>query len=1009
MSAPCVLIFRYHLLSTLRLSALVLALQARWALYSRRKDEPLQLKPVQIPLLVSLGHYATERSKVPDLSLRAFLEQELAKFPIPGLPQFIIDQLKAGNCLILLDGLDEVSDQQMRQQVQAAIRTFLLENRDPIEKTSAFNRCLVTSRVAGYDQAAFPGVPHFTIAELTDSQVERFLPRWYQANLRQAREGRTRLHADQQHTLVRDANTLASRLSSAIQEHQGLRDLAENPLLLTLLAVMQQNSIELPRQRVELYQTVTKTLLENRNLARNLPTIPEAQALQRLGPLAFWLQEHSNSFARRSDIETMLRAAIAQDGGSAEEIEAELAIFLARIRERTGLFLQRTADYFGFYHRTFQEYFAARYLLARLGRGSPEEIADLVQRARHPNDLWREPFLLAVAYKSGEDQQLASEVIRTLLTSGPDAEKARQQHDLLLAAECVVEAKPLTIDPTLQSEIVERLLELYKEALQSSTLFEVCDQIEAIMRRWLLSVPSTAYRPPIVTCFAGSLRDAAHPSRQRVILTLLLMIARRLRNAPDNVLTPLSAILLDLVGLTAQGKPKSPRTHLSSSDMLLADLALVVLSFLETRGPAGTLLPELRRSFNLHPEHLRSLASHSLERQTLLTPVVIPLEAESYQRYQSVIAQWQRLQSQLEKHAPSAKDFNICLSIQQTLLACAEEIRYPSTYHLLNLVQAEERHPEQPWQQSWQGYLVTQLESGHYISYQDVALLWLILFPEEEAMKNLFKMIETHYRGGKTPQQSYAQWFLARVSSYERHQLDEREQRFIYSKYMAARNSWLLPDLRMMRDLRDLLDLCRLHEPADMRKIHDSRLISDPVFLQRLNPKSVYINLSVLLPTHSIAEQTIKCLAGWAATPSADPQEGVDLLTILLGRMLRLLKTGEMGDVVEQEIEQLCQVITSHRQSLEVPQVRDALKELICYLPARTAQEITLLVQLAEDASKGGIVNACAIALDRTAPKTPEAWQSLESVLNSPVEDIRTMVEKRLQKLQQEASTGPSK
>ncbi len=79
---------------------------------------------------------------------------------------------------------------------------------------------------------------------------------------------------------------------------------------------MQQNSITLPRQRVELYSTVTSTLLENRNIAKNLTPIPEAEAVKRLGPLAFKMQDKGNSFALESDVKQSLTDTIAQAGGT---------------------------------------------------------------------------------------------------------------------------------------------------------------------------------------------------------------------------------------------------------------------------------------------------------------------------------------------------------------------------------------------------------------------------------------------------------------------------------------------------------------------------------------------------------------------------------------------------------------------------------------------------------------------------------------------------------------------
>ena len=427
-------------------------LLARLTLYMARRGlgQPdnlfvKQLNRPLIPILISLKDFAPELVKEPTYSLMDYIKQMLSRFSIPDLIPFIVRQLEIGECSILFDGLDEVSELRIRQQVQQAIQTFILCFRDPIVETTSFNRFIITSRVAGYDWEAFPEYRHYTIAELSLEQIENFLVRWCYLNVR-IRMGRTNRQIIEE-DIDREAGQMANRLIQAARENQSVFELAQNPLLLTLLAVMQQNSIELPRQRVELYSTIARTLLENRNILKNLPPIPEAQAVQRLGPLAFQMQARGNSFARLPEVMNSLYETIRVEGGTESDIAQEAQRFLQRIRERGGLFVQRTGDYFGFFHRTFQEYFAARYLLVLLERDRTAGIADLIAKAHQKDDLWREPFLLAVAYKSGEEGGIATEIVRQLLESSQySTDLDDRNHHLLLAAQCVIESKPLSLE-----------------------------------------------------------------------------------------------------------------------------------------------------------------------------------------------------------------------------------------------------------------------------------------------------------------------------------------------------------------------------------------------------------------------------------------------------------------------------------------------------------------------------------------------------------------------------------
>src|SRR5258708_4618865 len=123
--------------------------------------------PPLIPVLMRLGDYAAERSRSLDiaLSLSDYLKLKLDPFRLPVLASWMENCLLTGRCLLLLDGLDEISDPHLRRQVREAVATFVLDYGDT--SGTHFNLFLITSRVAGYDQAAFPDYPHFTIAELT--------------------------------------------------------------------------------------------------------------------------------------------------------------------------------------------------------------------------------------------------------------------------------------------------------------------------------------------------------------------------------------------------------------------------------------------------------------------------------------------------------------------------------------------------------------------------------------------------------------------------------------------------------------------------------------------------------------------------------------------------------------------------------------------------------------------------------------------------------------------------
>jgi len=964
---------------------------------------PGNFEPPCIPVFLSLGKYAGYRSenaaeRSVDCSLAGYLHAALAQLKLDAVASFIDGCLRDGRCLVLLDGLDEVSDLGQRAQVQEAIRTFILDNRSPATSTVRFNRFLITSRVAGYDQHAFPDYHHYTIAELTIEQIDDFLPRWCRANARRDRAFSSSSPAAFEEVVAREADEMQRKLSEAIKNNQGVRELAENPLLLTLLAVMQQNSIELPRQRIELYSVVTRTLLENRNLARGLPAIPEALAIQSLGPIAFQMQTAKNSFMREKEVLAALQQAIQE--GTPGEKEQEALEFLRRVRERGGLFVLRTGDYFGFFHRTFQEYFAARHMLNAIKDDPVGEITSLVNRARDSGDLWREPFLLAVAYQSGEDETVARRIIEMLLDTAPQSDAASRAHDILLSAACLLEAKPATIGPELERRIATALLQLYEEA-QRERKFNICDDIEDIMRRWLQGLSDEAYRPPAVMVLREAIADTQHTARQRAALTLLIVIAQLLAACPEVIFKKLVPPLLSLAGMPASGEYRPAPGLAISSSLDIVDLALAALSFIGRRGPARQLLRQVHQHFEEHPDHLHLLARYSLESGTLLTPAVVPLEFGYNWRYEPAVRRWIELRDKRTNTRVTARDLADCLDIHQALLASAEEAAYPAAAYLLRLLERSAAHPDQPWQQVWQAYLAEQMTSGSSIAYYQSILLWAMPFPAQRDLETLAARLLADLQHERNPAQRFAQRFLVMLAFDLR---DLRDQRYLrdpddLSYWRDLRNPGDLSYLRDLRNLSDLSDLSYrrnlsylsyLSDLEDLFFLRTASYMRNLGYMRNLSYTRNLSGLSYLLLTRKMSEQVMTDLA---AGNLVDSSQFVDLLTILLGRVLQMKRAQEQGEIIERELGQLVQVACDSFASAGNEEVREAALDILRYLPMRSEHEITSVLQLAERVDDERVEQACALAVEYAEPETPQARAALEAGGWSAIKPVRNAVD----------------
>ncbi|MFZ1599206.1 MAG: NACHT domain-containing protein, partial [Anaerolineae bacterium] len=268
--------------------------------------------------------------------------------------------LHSGRCLLIFDGLDEVphdARMRMRQAVGA-----LLQRWRPA-------RVLVTCRIRSYvGEAELPDFQVHTLAPLDEPRIRQFAAAWYdaQVTLRRLEAGQAR----------RKADDLAAAAVSA-----ELIELAENPMMLTAMAIIHQKEIGLPRQGVCLYKEVVEVLLrrwqKEKVGEKELTPSPALRAIlldnwrllpivQRLAYEAHQAQRQGQGAAdlpRRLALELLEQDQYLGSSARAEE-------FLDYVDQRAGLLVGQGGDLrhpttYSFPHRTFQEYLAGCYLIGQ--------------------------------------------------------------------------------------------------------------------------------------------------------------------------------------------------------------------------------------------------------------------------------------------------------------------------------------------------------------------------------------------------------------------------------------------------------------------------------------------------------------------------------------------------------------------------------------------------------------------------------------------------------------------
>ena len=419
---------------------------------ARRQSNPAteEFGEVFLPVYLRIAEYA-ERGH--GQALEDFLIANLRgrEHRDRSLPDLIQASLDRGECIVLLDGLDEVIEPSQRALISDQINS-LIHNLG-----ANGNRFVITSRVAGYRSAPLDGrVPHYRVRDMNPEQIRRFIEQWCHA------VERFQTPALAPEAQGQNAQKEIDSILHAIETNPGVRRLAANPLLLRVLALIHKTGARIPQRRIELYRLAADTLIRDWNLAKGIPRealAREADANRLLAELAAWMHENRPAgLATEGDIRRKLCEVIAplrDKEPDNPDVETEAGDFLGKIRHHTGLFVERAPRRFGFMHLTFEEYFAARWLVAR-----PPQAARRIRSKLH-RPRWEEPILLAIAFYGMEFPDAVSELVEEAILGknlgGPSPYEHILFRDLLFAVRA---AGDQDVDSALRNQLASQFIDV---------------------------------------------------------------------------------------------------------------------------------------------------------------------------------------------------------------------------------------------------------------------------------------------------------------------------------------------------------------------------------------------------------------------------------------------------------------------------------------------------------------------------------------------------------------------
>lgn len=353
---------------------------------------------------------------------------------------------RQGRLLLLLDGVDEVPLEQ-RPAVWQAIAALS-------EGPYLENRWVATCRILSFEAAEAPkGVPVQTLQPLNQAQVKQFIESWYailvEAGEKSQEQGRA----------------LAQQLQAAAKSR--LQSLAENPMLLTIMALVQTYHGTLPDERAKLYQACVETLLlrwqrhKETGTSAELPDfladlgVDQRQLEELLWEIAWKAHSRTISQEKSADI---AEAEVMQIASAHLGSYAKAEQFIRYTEQRTHLLIGyggKKERIYRFPHRTFQEYLAACYLASQ--RDFPRGAPTLAKRG----DTWREVLNLAIGtiVFNQKDVQKAIDCIRDVPPAQlPAVDDAGGWYRVWLAAEMlVVVGKEAALKDKIGRQLLPRL------------------------------------------------------------------------------------------------------------------------------------------------------------------------------------------------------------------------------------------------------------------------------------------------------------------------------------------------------------------------------------------------------------------------------------------------------------------------------------------------------------------------------------------------------------------------
>ncbi|KYC34553.1 histidine kinase [Scytonema hofmannii PCC 7110] len=325
-----------------------------------------------IPVFVELKSFNPQ-----EINIKELIAEELKICGFPYAEESALELMDKGNLLFLLDGLDEVSTNNLNETINQ-IQNFV----DKYEK----NRFIASCRTAAY-RHNFRRFTDVVMADFDDTQIEQFILNWFGSK------------ADKEAGTAQKCWEILKK-----PENCAAKELAHTPLLLTFLCLVYNRSQNFPDNRSILYRKALRILLEEWAAEKRILQDKIYQGLNTeleeilLSKIACQNFELNQLFFTKREIVEEIKSFLASNLNAPKELDGEAVLNAIAIQQ--GILVERAEGVFSFSHLTLQEYLTAQYIDDQ--RQIEKLVATYLTEQR-----WKEVFLqVAGLMRGGADELL---------------------------------------------------------------------------------------------------------------------------------------------------------------------------------------------------------------------------------------------------------------------------------------------------------------------------------------------------------------------------------------------------------------------------------------------------------------------------------------------------------------------------------------------------------------------------------------------------------------------------